>query len=162
MDIKRRIEEIKDVTVKPPYLYSFIAITAAYLTLNIYLNQFTEVLPVFLSFNLKFVIPYVLLTFLIGILVATNLNLIFMKLKNFTKLKKEGGLTAFGIFGGLLGGACPGCFVGLFPTIAAVFGSTMTLAALPFKGFEIQIPTAAILLITLLLLTRKNVCKTQK
>jgi hypothetical protein len=159
MEIKSRIEQLKEVTLRPPYLYFFIAILLGYLALNIYLNKFTDVLPVFLSFNLKFVIPYSVLIILISLLIAANINLIIRNLKNITSLKKESGMTAFGMFGGLLAGTCPACFVGVFPAIAGVFGATMTLASLPFNGFELQAATAAILIITLLLLTRKNVCE---
>ena len=162
MDISSLIWQIKEVTLKRPYLYSFLLIVVAYLGFNIYINQFTEVIPVLLSFNLWFVIPYVLLTFLIGILIAINLNLMFFKLKTVMTVKAEGSMTAVGIFGGLLGGACPGCFVGMLPAVAGAFGVTLSLGALPFNGFEIQVPTAAILLLTTVFLTRKNVCKIPK
>jgi hypothetical protein len=162
IEIRRRIDEIKEITLKPPYLYMFLVILISYFAFNIYINNFYEIIPFFLNFNLAFLIPYTALTILIGLLVAANMTIVIWKLKNVLKLKdvkEEGSFTIFGMFGGLLGGACPGCFVGLLPTIAGVFGVTVTLSSLPFYGFEIQIPTAIILLGTLIFATRKNVCK---
>jgi len=105
------------------------------------------------------VIPYILLTISIGLGVALNLTIIAYKLKQVAGLKKEVGVTTFGAIGGMLGGACPGCFVGLLPTIAGVFGLTVTLSSLPFLGFEIQIPTFLVVVGSLYVIANPLTCK---
>ena len=140
-DFKVRIGFIKQVMSEKRYLFLFILFLLAYIGFNVWINQFYAVFGVFLTYRLIFVIPYSILAILIGLGVALNLTMITYKLKQVLSMQKEMGLTAFGAVGGMLGGACPGCFVGLLPTVAGVFGVTVTLSSLPFLGFEIQIPT---------------------
>ena len=140
-DFQTRWNVIRTVLSSRVYLALFFVFLAVYFSLNFWINQFYEILPFFLSYRLSFVLPYILLTGLIGIGIALNLTIIAYKIKQMLGLKKEVGMTAFGAIGGMLGGACPGCFIGLLPSLAGVFGLTVTLSSLPFLGFEIQIPT---------------------
>lgn len=73
--------------------------------------------------------------------------------------KGGGGFTFVGVFGGVLGGACPGCFVGLFPAVLGLFGVTATLSILPLYGLEIQAASVGLLVFAVILLTRDTVCK---
>ena len=154
-----RIEKIKGVTLKKPYIYSFIIIFISYLIINIVVNKVYVTAPLLFTYNLKIIIPYILLTLLVALLVATNMNLIYLKIKDLKNVKKAGGLGFIGIFGGILGGACPSCFVGLFPAFLGLFGVTASLSSLPFFGLEILLGSAAILLISIFLLTKDNICK---
>jgi hypothetical protein len=85
------------------------------------------------------------------------------KIKDLKTLSKKGSsISIIAIFGTLLGGACPHCFVGLFPAIIGLFGSTMTLANLPLQGFEIQIISSIILIISIYYLQKPTTCKINK
>ena len=157
-----RLKKLKKVIFRRPYVFSFILIVIGYLILNVGVNKVYITAPVLLTYNLKIVIPYLFFTLLVAILVAVNLNLIVLKFKELKQLRKESGLTFIGVFGGVLGGACPSCFVGLFPAFLGLFGITASLSSLPLFGLEIQIGSAIFLIISLFYLTRDNVCKIKK
>ncbi len=162
MDFRSRIDTIKAVLGERAYLGLFFVYLVLYVFINFLINQFDEVIPFFLDYNLVFVVPYFALTVLIAVTVALNLTIITYKIKKVRGLgdgKKEKGATFLGAIGGFLGGACPGCFVGLLPTIAGVFGVTVTLSSLPFLGFEIQIPTLLVLLVGLYIVANPLTCK---
>jgi len=159
MEFKQRFQKIKQVTVTKPYIYYFIAIFFIYIIINIFTNKLYIVAPVILSYNLKIIIPFMILGLLIAILVPININLIILKFKQIKQLNKESGLSFLGVFGGLLGGACPSCFVGVFPAFLGLFGITASLSSLPFFGIEILIGSAIFLIIAIIFLTKDNVCK---
>ena len=161
LDFRTRFGVIKSVLSNKPYFILFSLFLIGYFSLNLFINQFYEILPFFLSYNLVFVIPYFLLTTLIGIGVALNLTIVIYKLRQILGMKKEMGMTAFGAVGGMLGGACPGCFVGLLPALAGVFGLTVTLSSLPFLGFEIQIPTFLLVAATLFFVAKPLTCNVE-
>lgn len=88
------------------------------------------------------------------------MNLSIRKFRDFKTIQgKGGGLTFLGIFGGLLGGACPGCLIGLFPAVLGIFGVTASLGALPLFGFEIQLISVVFLTIAIFYLTKETTCK---
>ena len=156
---EERLGRIKEVTLTRPYVYSFILIFLVYLIINIIVNKVYITAPTLLTNNLKIVIPYLVFTILVALLVALNINLTVKKFKDLRKVKKESGLAFIGIFGGVLGGACPSCFVGLFPAFLGLFGITATLSSLPFFGIEILVGSIIFLIIAVILLTKDNVCK---
>ena len=158
-EMNSRIEKIKKVVFTIPYVYSFITIFILYLIINFLVNGSSETAPVLFYFNLNIVIPSLILSLLIAILTGINVNLIWLKFKEYRKINKEQGLTFFGSFIGLLGGACPGCFVGLFPAFLGLFGITASLNILPFYGLELLVISAVILIISIIFLTNNNVCK---
>ena len=159
LDISSRWNVIKTVLASR-YLGLFLTIFVLYVVINFFINQFYETLPVFLTFRLSFVIPYIILSFLVGLLVSVNITLIVYKIRQVRSLNTEQtGATAVGVFGGMLGGACPGCFVGLLPSLAGVFGITLSLSSLPFLGYEIQIPTLLILGATTYVVASPLTCK---
>ena len=116
-------------------------------------------IPTLFNNNLKIIIPFVVFTFLIALLVGLVINLVIIKFKELKHVNKVSGLAAVGLFGGLLGGACPSCFVGLFPAFLGLFGVTASLSSLPLFGLEIQIGSILLLLISVYFLTKNSVCE---
>ena len=158
-EFKKRLGRIKEVIITRPYIYSIFLVFFGYLTLNVIVNQVYITAPTLLTNNLKIIIPYLIFTIFIAFLVALNVNLTIKKFKDLKQINKESGLTFIGIFGGVLGGACPSCFVGLFPAFLGVFGITASLSTLPFFGIEILVGSIIFLIIAVILLTKDNVCK---
>jgi hypothetical protein len=159
MDWKKKLKKIYSVTLKRPYIFSFFIIILIYLSINIFVNQTYITAPTLFSNYIVFSFFFIFFSFFIALLVATNVNLTYAKMRELRRLNKSSGLTAIGAFGGLLGGACPGCFVGLFPAVLGIFGITASLGNLPLYGLEIQVISGGCLLLSLFLLTRENTCK---
>jgi len=165
MGIKeRRFGRIKNAVFRKPYVFSFIFIFLAYVGLNLFVNKLYISLSILSSLAKWFLIPFLLFNFLITpFLVALTINLSILRFKEagsgFTVKGKEGGATSMGVFAGVLGGACPGCFVGLFPAILGFFGVTASLSILPLYGLEIQFFSAAFLIFAIFLLTKDVVCE---
>ena len=165
MGIKeRRLEKIKKAIFKKPFVFYFIFIFLAYVSLNLFINKLYISLSILSSFALWFLIPFLFFNFLITpFLVALTINLSILRFKEAgpgSKIKgKESGATSVGVFAGVLGGACPGCFVGLFPAVLGFFGITASLTILPLYGLEIQFLSAAFLIFAIFLLTKDLVCE---
>jgi hypothetical protein len=159
MDFKTRLWRINEATLKKPYIFSFFIIFLAYLFLNIFVNQTHVTVSTLFNNNLKIIIPFIFFSVLVALLVATSINLAVIKFKELKKVNKVSGITAIGAFGGVLGGACPSCFVGLFPAFIGIFGIAASLSDLPLYGLEIQIFSAILLVVSIILLTRENICK---
>jgi hypothetical protein len=159
MDWKNRFKKIYAVTLKWPYILSFFAIIIIYLAINIFVNQTHITAPTLFSNYIIFSFFFIFFSIFIALLVAANVNLAYAKMRELKKLNKGSGLTAIGAFGGLLGGACPGCFVGLFPAFLGLFGITASLGNLPLYGLEIQVISGGFLIFSLFLLTRDPTCK---
>ncbi|GIU68183.1 MAG: hypothetical protein KatS3mg001_033 [Candidatus Pacearchaeota archaeon] len=156
---KSRIERIKKAIFERPYVFSFIGIFIIYIAINLIINKLYVNFYVFNSFVLWFRIPFLLFNFLIvPSLVALTINLSILRFKE-AGVGKHTGIIGLGAFGGILGGACPGCFVGLFPAFLGLFGLTATLSILPFYGLEIQAASTLLLLVAINLLTRDVICK---
>lgn len=163
-EVRKQI--LTEVTLKKPYVYSFFAIFIGYFVLNAWINQlFVTGLTIFTSYRISFFIPFLIFLFIVPGLVALNINLVTRKFKELNSMSKHGsagagGIGIFGIVGGLLGGACPGCLVGLFPAVLGIFGVTGTsLSILPFNGLEIQAVSVGLLLIGVFYLTKSATCK---
>ena len=135
-----RIERIKEAIIKKPYIFLFIGVFLGYLGVNTYINQLYVTGPdvLFSSYKISFVIPFIIFTFSVAFLVALVVNLSIIKFKELKSITKASGFGAIGIFAGILGGACPGCFAGLFPAFIGIFGISATLGNLPFFGLEIH------------------------
>ncbi|MEK6935004.1 MAG: hypothetical protein AABW46_03945 [Nanoarchaeota archaeon] len=156
------MERIKEVSLNKPYIYYFVLIFIIYTVINILVNQVYVTAQTLLTSNLKIVVPYLFFTFLVAILVALNINLTIKRFKDLKQLDMGSGLTFVGVFGGVLGGACPSCFVGLFPAFLGLFGITASLSSLPFFGIEILFGSIIFLIMAVVLLTGDNVCKVKK
>lgn len=160
-----RLTKIKRA-VSGPYFFSFIFIAVGYVVINGLVNKtITNGFAVLKTYSLSFLIPYLFLNILVAILTGITINLGIIKIKEWRefrglqKVHKAGGVAAVGVFTGILGGACPGCFVGLFPAVAGLFGITTSLGILPLYGLELQILSAILLAGAVFLLTRNPVCK---
>lgn len=156
---RNRKERIKTAVLKKPYVFYFIGIFLAYITINLIINKLYVNLEVFTTFALWFRIPFLFFNFLlVPFLVALVISLSILRFKE-AGFGKHTGAAGFGVFGGILGGACPGCFAGLFPAFLGIFGVTATLSILPLYGLEIQLLSAALLITAVVLLTRDIVCE---
>jgi len=153
-----RKEKIKEA-LQGVYILLFFLFFFVYLGLNIWVNEIYVTLPTLLSNNLKIIIPYIFFTIIVAGLTALSLNLVIIKVREIKQLKKASGFASLGMFSGLLGGACPSCFVGLFPAFIGLFGITANLSRLPLFGVEILIFSAALLLLSVWFMTKENVCR---
>jgi len=153
-----RINRIKKATIKKPYIYSFIIISLLYLIINFIVNEHSITAPTFFKLNSLFVTFFILFQLSIAFLVAININLIILTIKETPRIG-ESGLTVFGIAGGLLGGACPGCLAGLMPAFIGLFGISSTLIKLPLYVLELQAFSVLLLILGLFLLTRPVTCE---
>jgi hypothetical protein len=115
----------------------------------------------FTSFKPIFLIPFLLLNFLIiPFLVSITIILLVGKIKDLKYISKtKGTAPVVAIFATLLGGACPGCFVGLFPAFIGLFGTTLALGSLPLGGLEIQLVSGIILIFSINYLGKLTICK---
>jgi|SaaInlStandDraft_4_1057021.scaffolds.fasta_scaffold93323_1 hypothetical protein len=161
--IQGKLEKIKEATLNSPYIFYFIIIFIAYIFLNLFLNKTFFVFHVLTSLPLYFVIPFFLFNLLIvPFLVALTVNLIILRLKETKSLRtNQGGLAFFGVVGGIFGGACPACLIGLLPAILGLFGFTITLSKLPFLGIGLQVVSSIFLIVAIVLLTRDLTCKVE-
>jgi len=145
---------------KKPYIYFIILIFSIYLILNIFLSGFYNTIPLILVYVktvnwLKLGIS-IFLTLAIGVLIALNSVLIYIKYKERKNCKKEITLSSVGAAGGLVTGVCPLCITGLIPLILGIFGVSFSLASLPFQGIEIQVLVVIILVISLVNLSKRR------
>lgn len=160
LDFRSRYLTVRTILSHTTYKLIFLIILIMYFAFNFWINQFYTLIQNILHYNLAFVIPFFSLAVFIGIGIALSLTIVIYKFTQIMSFQKEAGMTAVGGFLGLLGGACPGCFVGLLPSLAAVFGLTVTLGTLPFLGFELQVPTFFIVGATLYWVSNPLTCKT--
>ncbi len=157
----RRLDKIKKA-VSGRYLFYFLISAGLFFVLNVFVNKLNVTLPPMLSGNPKLGFSILFFIMLVTSLIALNINLMIFKFKEVRGLSKKGsGLTMLGVFGGFLGGACPGCVIGFFPVFLGLFGISATLAMLPFYGMEIQAVSAGLLIISAFYLTKDNVCKVE-
>lgn len=162
MGIKeRRLERIKKAVFKKPYVFYFIFVFLSYIGLNVWVNQLYVSFSTLNDLATWFLIPFVFFTFLIvPLLAALTINLSIIRFKEAGFGKREGSATSVGVFAGVLGGACPGCLVGLFPAVLGLFGiAGISLSVLPLYGLEIQFLSSALLIFAVFLLTSDVVCK---
>jgi len=136
---------------KRPYVYWFFIIFIFYLILNVLISGFYNTIPLIIVYAktvdwLKLGISLIL-TLVIGFLVALNVVLIYVKYKERKKCKGVGTASA-GTVGGLIAGVCPLCVTGIFPLVLGLAGISFSFASLPFQGIEIQILVVLILLIS--------------
>lgn len=150
---------------KGRYLFLFVLIFFLYIGLNVYLNELYVSLDIWSSYNMLFLIPFALFNFLIvPFLIALTVNLSVLRFKEAGtgfdfKDSSKASVGGIGALSGLVAGACPGCFVGLFPAFAGFFGINAGLSSLPFLGLELQALSALLLLTAAFLLTKDITCE---
>lgn len=148
------------ILFRKPYIYFIILIFLGYLILNLIISGFYNTIPLILVYAktvdwLKLGIS-LFLTLVIGVLIAFNSVLIYIKYKQRKECKKEVALSGAGAIGGLITGVCPICITGLIPLVLGLFGISFSLASLPFEGIEVQVIVALILFASLYNLIKKN------
>ncbi len=156
---KRRIKN----AFRGRYLVLFVLWFLAYVALNVYFNELYVSLEIWSSYNQLFLIPFVLFNFLIvPFLISLTVNLSILRFKEAGSGfgdRSASGVGGVGALIGIVAGACPGCFVGLFPAVLGIFGVSATLSALPLFGLELQVLSSALLLLAIYLLTKDIVCE---
>ena len=141
-----------------PYIYYLFLVFFIYIFIDILISGFYDTIPLILIyantvnwFTLGFSL---LLTLSIGVLVALNSILLYLKFKERKKCKKEITINSIGGIGGLVTGVCPLCITGIVPLILGFIGISFSLASLPFGGVEIQVLVVIILLINFISLNK--------
>ena len=145
---------------KSPYLYFFILIFIFYLILNIFVSGFKDTIPLIIVYSstvnwFKLGISLIL-TLIIGFLVALNAVYVYILYKERKGCKEGKILAGAGSVGGLIVGVCPLCVTGLVPLVLGFLGIGFSFASLPFQGIEIQVLVVVILLISLYSLKKRN------
>lgn len=144
--------------LKKPYIFWIITIFLIYTILNFYISGFNNTFILILKYastvNWTELIISIIFSITIGILVALNSVLVYIKYKERQKCKNQTVLAGLGAIGGLATGFCPLCVTGLFPLILSMIGITFSFASLPFKGIEIQFVVIILLIISYKMLKR--------
>ncbi len=148
------------VIFRKPYIYWFFGIFIFYLILNVLISGFYNTIPLIIVYAstvnwLKLGFSLIL-TLIIGVLIAFNSVLIYIKLQERKKCNKEITLSGLGAVGGLATGICPLCITGILPLILGFIGISFSLASLPLNGIEIQFLISLILLISLYNLSKNS------
>jgi hypothetical protein len=154
------MKKIKKVIKKEKWTFGISLIL--FLSLNIILNKTYLTLPnLFSTYKLSFVIPFFLINIVATpLLVATTIAMTTNRIKLLEKIsKKKSTFGAIGTFFGILGGACPGCFIGIFPATLGIFGITANLSSLPLAGFELGLASIFFLTISLFYLSKDMTCQ---
>ena len=150
---------------KKPYRYFFVLIFVTYVILNVILSQFyitLQYIPKYLE-TLKWeeLVISGILSLIIGILIALNTMLIYLKWKERRDMKKQTALASLSTLGGFATGICTACVAGVFPLIFGLFGISFSFLSLPLKGMEIQLVVIGILMINLYMIKKeKKECET--
>lgn len=130
-------------------LIAGIVITLTYILVTVWISDFYTTLiaiPYYLNtINWLEFGTSILFTITIGVLIAINTVCSYQKYQLHKSIKKQGSATCLATISGISTGVCPACFGGLVPVIVSTFGITLSWAALPFKGLEIQALIIAIL-----------------
>ena len=154
-----RHKKIKNAILSKPYSFYFIFVFFLYLFFNIWINKLYITYGVLID-NFYYGVSLVFLMILVAFLTALNVNLIIIKFEEYKEFNyKSGGFTSIAVFLGFMGGACPGCIVGLFPAFSGIFlGSGLSLNVLPLKGIELQILSVILLILSANILSKESVC----
>jgi Na+/H+-dicarboxylate symporter len=150
--------------IKEKKIY-FTIIFLLYILINIFLNKtYITYNHIIYNHTIFYIIFFILINYIIvPFLVSTTIILSIQKINDLKNISKKGSsISLLAIFATLLGGACPHCFVGLFPAFMGLFSTTITLGNLPLQGFEIQIISSIILLISIYYLSNPTICKIKK
>lgn len=159
---KRRIKS----AFKGKYILIFLGVFLTYVGLNVYFNELYVTLGTLTNLNQYFVWPFLFFNFLlVPFLIALTMNLSILRFKEAgsgfdrKSSSRASGIGGIGAISGIIAGACPGCFVGLFPAFLGLFGISATLSSLPLFGLELQALSAGLLTFAIFLLTKDIVCE---
>lgn len=136
-----------------PYVYATLSLFVAYLALLYAFGNFPTTLHLALLYA-----PFVtrvelavslLFSLAIAALVACNVVLAYARYRERKQCHGAAAVAGAGTLGGFAAGLCPVCISGLLPLILGVFGVSFTLAALPFKGMELQVLVIFVLVLNM-------------
>ncbi len=141
---------------KKPYIYWLIGIFLLYMLVNIYASGFYQTIKLIFIYaktvNWFELIISIIFSIAIGILVAINGVIAYIRHKERKKCREGATLASLGTLGGIATGVCPLCVTGIFPLILSALGISFSFASLPLGGIEIQVVVFIILLISLFML----------
>ena len=154
-----RLNKIKNILKQKTFFRIFFITFIAYLVLSVFLINYF-----FLGFYLFFkqasyAIFNILATLALGFLLGINVVLIIYRFKEIKKYNNESGTGIFSSVLSLFGAGCPVCSFTILSLIIPGLSAGFSLAILPLKGLEIQIIGILILLLSIYILTKENVCK---
>ena len=146
---------------RKPYIYYIILIFLLYLFLNLIISGFYQTIPLIITYaktiNWLKLLTSIILSLLIGVFVAINSVLVYIKYKERKRCLKGASTATIGAIGGLITGFCPLCITGLFPLIFGLFGISFSLASLPLQGIEIQFAVILLLFISYKIIKNRNI-----
>jgi len=126
-----------------------IIITLSYIAITAWISDFYPTLiaipKYFDTINWPELGTSMLFTITIGVLISANAVLSYRKYIEHKKTRTQSTATCLAAIGGMSTGVCPACLGGLVPVIASSLGITISWAALPFNGLEVQAGIIAIL-----------------
>ena len=163
MSFERRWKKVKEANFHGKSIFLFFLFFFFYIILTSWVNQFHVILPGLLHSNLWINLPIIFLNIILAALFGIVINLVIYRYKEQKRLRKQMGLAPVGVFIGIIGGMCPGCFAGLFPAIMGLFGVTATLGVLPLFGAEFLLVAIILMMISIWFLADDEVmCKIPK
>lgn len=156
-----RMKKIKLLLKQKTYFRIFLMTFVFYLLLSTYLiYYFFNGFYLFFNYSLKYY-PWlnILFTLILAFLFGINLALIIFRFKEVHNYNNESGTGIFTSILSLFSAGCPVCSFTILSFLIPGISVTFTLAILPFKGLEIQLLGILLLLISIFVLTKENVCK---
>src|SRR3989344_5072352 len=147
-----RLKKIKDLLKQKSYFKIFLMTFIFYLILSGYLiYYFFNGFYLFFNYSIKYY-PW------LNILFTLILALLF-GIKEVRKYNNESGTGIFTSVLSLFSAGCPVCSFTILSFLIPGISVTFSLAILPFKGLEIQLLGILLLIISIFILTKENVCK---
>jgi len=156
-----RIQKIKALLKQKFYFRILLLSFILYLLLSTYLiYYFFNGFYSFFNYYIRYY-PWlnVLFTLILAFLFGINLALIIFRFREVKSYNNESGTGIFTSIISLFSAGCPVCSFSIISFLIPAIGTTFSLAILPFKGLEIQLLGIVILLISIFILTKENVCK---
>ena len=156
-----RIQKLKALLKQKSYFRIFLLSFILYLLLSTYLiYYFFNGFYSFFNYYIRYY-PWlnVLFTLILAFLFGINLALIIFRFREVKSYNNESGTGIFTSIISLFSAGCPVCSFSIISFLIPAIGTTFSLAILPFKGLEIQLLGIVILLISIFILTKENVCK---
>ena len=156
-----RFQKIKFLLKQKSYFRISLISSILYLILSAYLvYYFFNGFYLFFNYSIKYY-PYfnVLFTIILSLLFGINLSLIIYRFKEIKKYNNESGTGIFTSVLSLFSAGCPVCSLSILTLLLPGVFAGISLAILPFKGLEIQFLGIILLLISIIILTKENICK---
>ncbi len=150
---------IKEINLGSPNFFIFLISSIAFLAVTVFINELHVVYRMWFSLAPWMIIGLVILNIVVAILFATIVNLMILRIKESRKASASMGVAPVGIFAGILGGACPGCFTGLLPSFMALLGVGIIVADLPLRGAEFLLGSVGLMSLSVYLLAKPADCK---